>query len=160
MASPSAKSRTKQQPRLLLAVTRGRIWVDESLSALSQELRQRNFRVNIVPNEMELPAVKQLVVEGRFLTARHRDFLEDIEAYEYCLISAHLVQHLPPGELADLVSRVWTQWELRSKHTCLVTLRPSGKATLTYPESLLMPVQPARQRRTVQKRKLGGLHSF
>jgi hypothetical protein len=159
MASPSAKSQTKQQPRLLLAVTRGRIGVDESLLRLPEELRQHNFRVDIVSKDMELSEVKQLV-EGRFLTARHRDFLEDIEAYEYCLISAHLVQHLPTGELADLVSRAWTHWDLHSKPTCLVTLQPSGKATLTYPECLLIPVQPTRAKRKAEKRRLGGLHSL
>lgn len=107
MVTSTRRRVKRQQPSFILAVTRGRIWLDESLSPLSEELRRSNFWVDVVPKEMELSKVKQLVVDGRFLTARRRDFLEDINAYEYCLIDVHWLQYLPPAELADLVSLAW-----------------------------------------------------
>jgi hypothetical protein len=59
-----------------LAVSRGRIWVDKSLLRFPQELQLRNVCVDIVPTEMKISEVKQLVADQRFVTARTQDSIK------------------------------------------------------------------------------------
>jgi hypothetical protein len=121
--------------KLLLAMSRGKIWVDENLLSLPKELEKRNFRVTVVPRGMKDEDIKLLIADQRFVTANTDDFSSDISSYEYCLISVKSIQRMEPSALADRISKVWMDLELRGKHTCLVTIL-RNTANISYPNEM------------------------
>jgi hypothetical protein len=115
-------------------MTRGVLVLDGGLAGLEFELRRKNFHIINLPVGAMDPERKALFLCHRTLiTKTPQEFEDDVPVSEYSIIDVSRVTS-DDVTLADIISRAWTKYRLRSEGWFILRLRRNGNHTIQFPE--------------------------
>ncbi|RRA48462.1 hypothetical protein D1Y84_09340 [Acidipila sp. EB88] len=124
-----------------VALSRGRLWVDENLANVVPYLEKLSFRVNHIKPGTQHDEIKQMIMTDHFLTANSKDFKEDIAIFEYCLINVDALLMQPPDVIAKRVSDVWRELGLKHQESCEVRITQRTQQLIPAAETVLPAIQ-------------------
>jgi hypothetical protein len=109
--------------------------VPSHLSDLASHLRQKNFYPIALPAGVLDQQLKGLWLSGRTLvTDKPEEFdADDVPVLEFSLIDITLVK-ADEAAMADMISRAWTTFRLKSEGWFVLRLRQNGKHQIEFPE--------------------------
>ena len=109
--------------------------VASHLSDLAPHLRRKNFYPIVLPAGVPDQELKGLWLSGRTLiTDKLKGFdSDDVPVLEFSLIDITLVK-ADEAAMADMISRAWTKFQLKSEGWFVLRLRPNGKHQIEFPE--------------------------
>ena len=109
--------------------------VPSHLYDLALHLRQKNFHLIVLPAGVLDQELKGLWLSGRTLvTDRPEEFdADDVPVLEFSLIDASKVK-ADEAAMADMISRAWTKFRLKSEGWFVLRLRQNGKHQIEFPE--------------------------
>jgi len=119
----------------IVAMSRGRVVVDENLEFIINELRKRNIIVITLIKRMKDNDIKSHILSGRiFITNNSADFVKDATSYEYGIIATENIRFKDPEKLAKMISDAIIEFELWSiinSNGCFILhLKNDGKHVL------------------------------
>ena len=105
------------------------------LSALAPHLRRKNFYPIVLPAGVLDQELKGLWLSGRTLiTDRPEEMaIDDVPVLEFSLIDITLVK-ADEAAMADMISRAWTKFRLKTEGWFVLRLRQDGKHQIEFPE--------------------------
>jgi hypothetical protein len=125
------------KPSFLRAHKRRRavLVVPSHLSAIAEHLRQKNFYPIALPAGVLDQQQKELLLPGRTLVTDKPEELEadDVPTLEFSLIDISLVK-ADEAAMADVISRAWTTYRLKTEGWFVLRLRPDGNHQIDFPE--------------------------
>jgi hypothetical protein len=102
--------------RIVHAMARGAVVLDENLANLAEGLRNHNIHVISVPKKMDDEEIKRVYLTRRlFITNNPVDFIDDASSYEYGIISTRKIKYKGEDRLVPLISRALTKHKLWSQ---------------------------------------------
>jgi hypothetical protein len=109
--------------------------VPRHLSDLAPHLRRKNFYLIVLPADVLDQELNGLWLSGRTLVTDRPDELaiDDIPVLEFSLIDITLVK-ADKGAMADMISRAWATFRLKSEGWFVLRLRQNGKHQIEFPE--------------------------
>jgi hypothetical protein len=111
--------------------------VPSHLYDLAPHLRQKNFHPIVLPPGVLDQELKWLWLwlSGRTLVTDKPEELaiDDVPVLEFSLIDITLVK-ADEAAMADVISRAWTQFRLKSEGWFVLRLRQDGKHQIEFPE--------------------------
>jgi hypothetical protein len=118
--------------RVVSAMSRGVLVVDENQLDLAGPLGERNIRVVTPSSGMSDDDIKRSILPKRILVTRNtKDFIDDASSFEYGIISLEKLKHVD-GSTAAVISRAIVDYKLWSKkHGFLLVLKDDGKHEYT-----------------------------
>jgi hypothetical protein len=111
-------------------VSLGGILLEEHLSHLEDEIRCRNFGVAVIPNHLLWEQARVMLSERAIVSTNPDEY--ELGSLGCCVIDIREIVNLAPGDVADRVYLTWIGLNLRTQHTCRVTLRKHGEPTLDF----------------------------
>jgi hypothetical protein len=115
-------------------MTRGVLVLDGNLASLEPDLRRKNFQIINLPAGAMDPERKSLFLSHRTLiTKRPETFKYDVPVLEYSVIDASDVT-VDDAIVADIISRAWTRFRLKSEGYFILHLRRDDNHTIEFPE--------------------------
>jgi hypothetical protein len=115
-------------------MTRGVLVLDGGLAGLEFELRHKKFHIINLPVGAMDPERKALFLRHRTLiTKTPQEFEDDVPVLEYSVIDVSRVTS-DDVTLADIISRAWTKYRLRSEGWFILRLRQDGHHRIEFPE--------------------------
>jgi hypothetical protein len=111
-------------------MARGVLILDEHLYQLEQPLAQKNFKVYRVTSGMQDDQIAKELAHRILVTNNAADFREAAAIHEFSIIDTRSTLK-DPAVLAEQISRVWIEAELRSKQPFYARLNQDGTATVT-----------------------------
>jgi hypothetical protein len=110
--------------------------LDSTLASLEPDLRRKNFHVINLPSGAMDANRKAMVLTNRTLiTTTPQDFEYDVPVLEFSIIDPSGAT-VDDAELADIISRAWTRFRLRSEGWFILRLRQDGDHEMQFPEWL------------------------
>jgi hypothetical protein len=108
--------------------------LDSSLASLEFHLRRKNYHIINLPAGVMDAERKTMVLTNRTLiTTRSQDFEYEVPVLEYSVIDASRVT-VDDVTLADIISRAWTRYRLRSEGWFILRLRENSDHKIEFPE--------------------------
>jgi hypothetical protein len=109
--------------------------VPSHLSDLAPHLRRKNFYPIVLPAGVLDQELKGLWLSGRTLiTDKPEEFdADDVPALEFSLIDITKAK-ADEAAMADVISRAWTKFRLKSEGWFVLRLRQNGKHQIEFPE--------------------------
>ena len=109
--------------------------VPSHLSDLAPHLRRKNFYPFVLPAGVLDEQQKKLLLPHRTLiTDKPEEFdADDVPVLEFSLIDITLVK-ADEAAMADMISRAWTTFRLKSEGWFVLRLRQNGKHQIEFPE--------------------------
>ena len=109
--------------------------VPSHLSDLAPHLRQKNFHPIVLPVGVLDQQQKELWLPGRTLiTDKPEELaLDDVPVLEFSLIDISKVK-ADEAAMADVISRAWTKFRLKTEGWFVLRLRQDGKHQIEFPE--------------------------
>jgi len=108
--------------------------LDSALSSLEPYLLRKNFRVFTLPASSLDEERKALLLAGRtVITKTPQEFEDAVPVWEFSVIDVSKVG-ADDATLADIISRAWTRFQLKSEGWFILRLRPNGQHKLEFPE--------------------------
>jgi hypothetical protein len=113
---------------------RGVLVLDSGLTNLELHLRRKNFRVITLPVGAVDAERKVLFLSHRTLiTKTPQEFENDVPALEYSIIDVTRLTS-DDATLADIISRTWTKFRLKTEGWFILRLRQDGDHEIQFPE--------------------------
>jgi hypothetical protein len=105
------------------------------LSDLAPHLRRKNFYPIVLPAGVLDQELKGLWLSGRTLATDRPEELaiDDVPVREFSLIDITLVK-ADEGAIADMISRAWTKFRVKTEGWFVLRLRHNGKHPIEFPE--------------------------
>lgn len=116
-----------------LAMSRGRVIVDENLSGIINHLTNKNIRVDTPRKGESDRSIQRLIGNRIFITNNSKDFKEFAAETETWIIATEKVRHLMDHELAELISKLLREHKLFSKpvrNGMLLTINRNKKLSI------------------------------
>jgi len=108
--------------------------VPSHLSDLAQHLRRKNFYSIVLPVTPLDDDQKVWSLAGRTLVTDQPDELYyDVPVLEFSLIDITKVT-TDEAALADMISRAWTKFRLKTEGWFVLRMQPDGKHQIEFPE--------------------------
>jgi hypothetical protein len=109
--------------------------VPTHLSNLAPHLRQRNFHPIVLPVAVLNQQQKELWLLGRTLVTDKPEELafDDVPVLECSVIDITKVK-ADEAAIADVISRAWTKFRLKTEGWFVLRLRQDGKHQIEFPE--------------------------
>jgi hypothetical protein len=115
-------------------MARGVLVLDGSLASLEPDLRRKNFHViNVLSGAMDANRKAMALTNRTLITTTPRDFEYDVPVLEFSIIDASGVT-VDDTTLADIISRAWTRFQLRSEGWFILRLRQDSDHKIEFPE--------------------------
>ena len=120
----------------IVAMSRGRVVVDEDLEHIVDAIRKKNIIVITPTKGLKDPEIiKSHILSGRiFITNNSADFVKDATSYEYGIIATENIRFKDPEKLAKMISDAIIEFELWSiinSNGCFILhLKNDGKHVL------------------------------
>jgi hypothetical protein len=115
-------------------MARGVLVLDGSVASLQPPLKRKNFRIITLPGGVVDEERKALYLSHRTLvTKMPQEFEDDVPVLEYSLIDATGVTS-DDATLADIISRAWTKFQLKTDGWFILRLRQDGDHRIQFPE--------------------------
>jgi hypothetical protein len=116
-------------------MARGILVLDGSVASLEPHLRRKNFRIITLPVGVVDAEHKALFLPHRTLvTKTPQEFEDDVPVLEYSIIDATGVMTSDDGLMADVISRAWTKFQLKTEGWFILRLRQDGDHEIQFPE--------------------------
>lgn len=108
--------------------------VPSHLSGLAQQLRRKNFYPIVLSAAPLDDEHKVWSLAGRTLVTDQPDELYyDVPVLEFSLIDISKVE-ADEAALADMISRAWTKFQLKTEGWFVLRMQPDGKHQIEFPE--------------------------
>ena len=108
--------------------------VPSHLSGLAPHLRRKNFHPIVMPTAPLSEDQKVWSLAGRTLVTDQPDELNyDVPVMEFSLIDITRIE-ADEAALADMISRAWTKFRLKTEGWFVLRLQPDGKHQIEFPE--------------------------
>ena len=108
--------------------------VPSHLTELAPHLRGKNFHPIVLPAGLLDQQQKEWWLPGRTLVTDQPDELYyDVPVLEFSLIDISKVM-ADEAALADMISRAWTKFRLKTEGWFVLRLQPDGKHQIEFPE--------------------------
>jgi hypothetical protein len=115
-------------------MARGVLVLDSSLAGLEPHLKRKNYRIVKLPVGTIDAERKALVLTERTLvTKTPQAYEDDVPVLEYSVIDASRVTS-DDVTLADIISRAWTRYRLRSEGWFILRVRENSDHKIEFPE--------------------------
>jgi hypothetical protein len=114
-------------------MTRG-VLVLDGLASLGPHLRRKNFYViNLPAGVLDAERKAMFLSHRTLITKTPGDSKYDVPVLEYSVIDASDVT-LDDDALAEIISRAWTRFRLKSEGWFILCLRQDGDHEIEFPE--------------------------
>jgi hypothetical protein len=109
--------------------------VPSHLSDLAPHLRRKNFYPIVLPAGVLDQQQKELLLPHRTLVTDRPEELaiDEVPVLEFSLIDITRVK-ADEAAMADMISRAWTKFRLKSEGWFVLRLRENGKHQIEFPE--------------------------
>jgi hypothetical protein len=109
--------------------------VPSHLSDLAPHLRRKNFYPIVLPAGVLDQQQKELLLPHRTLVTDRPEELavDDVPVLEFSIIDITKVK-TDEGAMADMISRAWTTFRLKSEGWFVLRLRQNDKHQIEFPE--------------------------
>jgi hypothetical protein len=114
-------------------MSRGVLVLDGSLASLEPHLRKKNFHVLSLPAGAMDANRKAMVLTNRTLITTTQDFEYEVPVLEFSIIDPSGVT-VDDAKLADIISRAWTRFRLKSEGWFILRLRQDDDHKIEFPE--------------------------
>jgi len=102
--------------KIVRAMARGAVVLDENLANLAEGLRNHNIHVLTVPTKMKDEEIKRVYLTRRlFITNNPAHFIDDASSYEYGIISTRKIKYKGEDQLVPLLSKALSKHNLWSR---------------------------------------------
>ncbi len=109
--------------------------VPSHLSELAASLRYKNFHPIVLPVGLLDQAQMDCWLPGRTLVTDQPDDLKyDVPVLEFSLIDISGVKGNEAAAIADMISRAWTKFRLKTEGWFVLHLQQDGKHQIEFPE--------------------------
>lgn len=99
--------------RIIHAMARGVVVLDENLAHLAEGLKNHNMHVITVPAKMDDDEIKRVYLTRRlFITNNPEHFIDDASSYEYGIISTRKIKYKRAEQLVPLLSKALSHHSL------------------------------------------------
>jgi hypothetical protein len=137
IGKPLARFDMKMKPSFVRMRKRWRavLVVPSHLYDLAPHLRHKNFYPIVLPVGVLDQELRGLWLSGRTLVTNRPEELaiDDVPVLEFSLIDITKVK-MDEGAIADMISRAWTTFRLKSEGWFVLRLRQNGKHQIEFPE--------------------------
>jgi len=110
-------------------MSRGVLYLDESVYNLDSLLSSKNFRVRKVPTHTPDDIIQELLTDHIFVTKNPRHFLLAALEYEFGLIGVTDAAMADPAKVASAISQAYAQFSLRIHIPFQLTVSVGGSVT-------------------------------
>jgi hypothetical protein len=108
--------------------------LDVSVASLEPHLRRKNYHIINLPADAIDAERKAVFLSHRTLITKvPEEFKYDVPVLEYSVIDGSEVT-VEDATLADIISRAWTRFGLKSEGWFILRLRQDGNHTIEFPE--------------------------
>jgi hypothetical protein len=137
IANPFEQVDMKMKPSFVRMRKRYRavLVVPSHLYDLAPYLRRKNFYLIVLPAGVLDQELKGLWLSGRTLVTDRPEELaiDEVPVLEFSLIDITRVK-ADEAAMADMISRAWTKFRLKSEGWFVLRLRENGKHQIEFPE--------------------------
>jgi hypothetical protein len=115
-------------------MARGVLVLDGNLSSLEPHLRKKNFHVlSLAAGAMDVERKAMVLTNRTLITTTPQDFEYDVPVLECSIIDPRGVT-VDDAKLADIISRAWTKFRLKSEGWFILRLRQDDDHKIEFPE--------------------------
>jgi hypothetical protein len=115
-------------------MARGVLVLDSNLASLEPHLQRKNFHIiNLPAGTMDAERKAVFLSHRTLITKTPEEFKYDVPILEYSVIDASEVP-VDDAIVADIISRAWTRFRLRSEGYFILRLRQDGEHEIHFPE--------------------------
>ncbi len=109
--------------------------VPSHLSDLAASLRRKNCHPIVLPDAPLDQAQKDCWLPGRTLvTDQPQELKYDVPVLEFSLIDISEVKGTEAAAIADMISRAWTKFRLKTEGWFVLLLQQDGQHKIEFPE--------------------------
>jgi hypothetical protein len=115
-------------------MARGVLVLNSNLASLESHLRRKNFRIiNLPTGAMDAERKALFLSQRTLITKTPEEFKYDVPVLEFSIIDPSGVT-VDDATLADIISRAWTRFRLRSEGCFILRLTQDGDHKTEFPE--------------------------